>query len=132
MIRTYAVALLLAAASAHASAAQSGPSISRDSAASRLAGTWDGRFESDHGPAGTIQLVLAHDPSWRMSLEMSHGDKAIHSRASDVKVTGTSVSWSQDIEGTTCVASATVSGDTMTGEGSCAQHGTFKMELKKK
>jgi hypothetical protein len=126
------LAFAFAAAFTHASAAQSGPAISRDSTTRDVAGTWDGRFETDHGPGGTIQLVIAKDPAWRMSIDMAHGDKAMHSRATNVKVTTTSASWSMDVEGTSCVASATISGDTMTGEGTCAQHGTFKIELKKK
>ncbi len=131
MIRTSALTILLLAVSAPALHAQAARTPPADSLTARFAGIWDGRFITDHGPAGSLQLTVSRDTAWKMAIEMVHGDQAMPSRASDVKVAGTTISWTQDVMGMSCAASAKVDGDSMTGDASCGNVG-FKMELKKK
>ena len=130
MIRTYALSIALCAAWAPASHAQSARASAVDSLTSRFTGTWDGRFITDHGPAGSLQLIVSRDTAWKMSVEMVHGDQVMPSRATDVKVAGKTISWTQEVMGMACTASATVDGRSMTGDASCGNAG-FKMELKK-
>jgi len=130
MIRAAVFAVGLFGASATTSQAQSARTPA-DSATSRFAGTWDGKFVTDHGPAGAMQVTISRDTAWKMAVEMVHGDQAMPTRASDVKVAGKTISWTQEVMGMSCAASAKVDGDTMTGDASCGNVG-FKMELKKK
>ena len=131
MLRASALTIALLTVSASASHAQAARATAADSLTARFAGIWDGRFITDHGPAGGMQLTISHDSTWKMAIEMAHGDQAMPSRASDVKVAGRTISWTQDVMGMSCIASATVDGDAMAGDASCGPVG-FKMELKKK
>jgi hypothetical protein len=120
-------ALLLMISTTHGARAQA----MRDSLTTRFVGVWDGRFTTDHGPIGGMQVTVAHDTAWKVSIEMAHGDQAIPSRVTDVKVAGKRISWSQDVMGMTCATTATVDGTAMTGEASCGQM-SYKLELQRK
>src|SRR5262249_47883574 len=107
MIRTAVIAIVLLGASATASQAQAARTPV-DSLTSRFVGTWDGKFVTDHGPAGAMQVTVSRDTMWKMAVEMVHGDQAMPSRASDVKVAGKTISWTQEVMGMSCAASAKV------------------------
>ena len=130
LIRSHAIALALVAASATTTHAQSARTPS-DSLTARFAGVWDGKFVTDHGPAGVMQVNISRDTAWKMSVEMVHGDQAMPTRASDIKVAGKTIAWTQEVMGMSCAASAKVDGDSMTGDASCGSVG-FKMELERK
>ena len=131
MIRRFALTIALLATSAQAARAQNAPAKTpTDTLTARFVGVWDGRFTSDHA-AGGIQITIARDAAWRMAVEMSHGDQAFPVGTSEVKVAGKIISWNQDVMGTSCPATATVNGQTMTGEVSCSNM-NIKLELEKK
>lgn len=131
MIRRLALTIALLVASTQASHAQGAPAKApADSLATRFVGIWDGRFTADHA-AGGIQITVTKETAWKMSVEMSHGDQAFPVGTSDVKVSGKTLSWSQDVMGSSCPATATVNGPNMTGEVSCSNM-TIKLELEKK
>jgi hypothetical protein len=130
MIRTTAFAVILFATAAHAGRAQSAAKPATDSLAARFTGVWDGRFSSDHA-AGGMQLTVSRDTAWKASVEMAHGDQAIPTRVTDVKISGKTITWNQDLMGTTCTVSAVVEGTSMTGDGTCGPM-MFKIELQKK
>jgi hypothetical protein len=131
MIRRFALTIALLVASTHASRAQGAPvKASADSLEARFVGVWDGRFTTDHA-AGGIQITVAKETAWKMSVEMSHGDQAFPVGTSDIKVSGKTISWTQDVMGSSCPATATVNGQNMTGEVSCSNM-TIKLELEKK
>jgi hypothetical protein len=110
--------------------AQSALKRPTDSLTTRFVGVWDGRFVSDHA-AGGMQLTVSRDTAWKAAIEMAHGDQAIPTMVRDVKVDGKTISWNQSLMGTTCAASATVDGTSMTGDAACGQM-SFKIELQKK
>ena len=88
MIRRLALTIALLVASTQASRAQGAPAKApADSLAARFVGVWDGRFTTDHA-AGGIQITIAKDAAWKLSVEMSHGDQAFPVGTSDVKVVG--------------------------------------------
>lgn len=130
MIRTSAIAIAFFTVSAGSMRAQSARTPS-DSLTSRFAGTWDGKFVTDHGPAGAMQVIISRDTAWKMSVEMVHGDQAMPTRATDIKISGKTISWTQEVMGMSCAASAKVDGVSMAGDASCGSVG-FKMELKRK
>jgi hypothetical protein len=129
MIRTLTIGLALLL-STHAASAQATRKTSQDSLTNRFVGVWDGRFITDHGPTGGMQLAIARDTAWKVSIEMAHGDQAIPNRVTEVKVDGRKISWSQDVMGMTCSTSATVDGEAMTGDASCGQM-SYKIDLRR-
>lgn len=131
MIRRLALTIALLVAFTQASRAQSATAKApTDSLVARFVGVWDGRFTTDHGNGG-IQITVAKEAAWKMSVEMSHGDQAFPVGASDVKVSGKTITWSQEVMGNSCPATVTVNGQNMTGEVSCSDM-TIKLELEKK
>jgi hypothetical protein len=120
MIRTFTIgfALLVSTRSASAQATRKAP---QDSLSTRFVGVWDGRFVADHGPTGGMQVTIARDSAWKVSIEMAHGDQPIANRVTDVKADGKKMSWSQDVMGMACTSSVTVDGEKMTGEAACGQ-----------
>jgi len=129
MIRTTAVAMAVFVSIAHNASAQS-KKAPQDSLSNRFVGVWDGRFITDHGPTGGMQLTISRDTAWKASIEMAHSDQAIPSRVTDVKVDGKKISWSQEVMGMTCATSASVEGEAMTGDASCGQM-TYKIDLRR-
>ena len=130
MIRPFILTAALFLGATHVRAqAQAAPA--RDSLTTRFAGLWDGRFVSDHGPAGVMQVTVARDSAWTLGVEMAHDGHAIATRAGGVKVAGQTISWTLYIVDMTCRVTATVDGDTMTGDGDCGTMG-FKLELQKR
>ena len=129
MIRTLTIGLALLV-STHAASAQATRKAPPDSLTNRFVGVWDGRFVTDHGPTGGMQMTVARDTAWKVSIEMAHGDQAIPNRVTEVKVDGKKISWSQDVMGMTCATSATVDGDVMSGEASCGQM-SYKIDLRR-
>src|SRR5262249_30393545 len=120
MIRTCALAIALLTAGAHAVRAQSAAKRSADSLTTRFVGVWDGKFVSDHATGG-MQLTVSRDTAWKAAIEMAHGDQAIPTLVTDVKVDGKRISWNQSLMGMTCAASATVEGTSMNGDAACGQ-----------
>jgi hypothetical protein len=129
MIRTLTIGLALLV-STHAASAQATRKAPQDSLTNRFVGVWDGRFVTDHGPTGGMQLTITRDTAWKASIEMAHSDQAIQNRVTDVKVDGKKISWNQDVMGMTCATSATVDGESMSGEASCGQM-TYKIDLRR-
>ena len=130
MIRKIALTMALLASSVHVARAQAARPV-RDSLTTRFVGVWDGSFVTNHGPGGGMQVTVARDTAWKVSIEMAHDDQAIPTRVTDVKVIGKTISWTQDVMGMTCAASAVVDGTSMTGDATCGQ-ASFKMELQRK
>jgi len=129
MIRTLTIGLALLV-STHGASAQAPQKAPPDSLTNRFVGVWDGRFITDHGPTGGMQLTISRDTAWKASIEMAHGDQAIPNRVTDVKVDGKKMSWSQEVMGMTCATSASVEGEAMTGDASCGQM-TYKIDLRR-
>jgi hypothetical protein len=129
MIRRFALTFVLLAIATQAAGAQRSR-VAPDSLTTRFVGVWDGRFVSDHATGG-MQLTLSRDTAWKASIEMAHGDQAIPTLVTNVKVAGKTISWTQELMGMTCATSATVDGTAMAGEAACGQL-NFKIDLQKK
>src|SRR5262249_14403633 len=120
MIRTLTIGSALLVFT-HAATAQATPKPPQASLTTLFVGVWDGRLVPDHGPTGGMQVTIARDSAWKVSIEMAHSDQPIANRVTDVKTDGKKMSWSQDVMGMTCNSSVIVNGEKMTGEAACGQ-----------
>src|SRR5215831_15413252 len=101
MIRSSILAAALLLGATHVRA-QARAAPARDSLTTRFAGLWDGRFVSDHGPAGVMQVTVARDSQWTVGVEMAHDGHAISTRAGGVKVAAQTITWNLSIVDMTC------------------------------
>jgi hypothetical protein len=134
MIRIAAVALSLTLVGTSSALAQSkSPKApATDSIATALVGTWEGKYQSDHG-AGAFTMVLGHDSAWTASMEMAmpDGSGTIPTKVSGFKVSGSNVTWTQELMGMACQSAAVLAAGTLRGETSCGQ-GSIGYVLRKK
>src|SRR3954468_12240966 len=77
-----------------------------------MLGTWEGPFTTDHGPSGTMQVVVAHDSTGvRATMKISlHPDMA-PSNLTDIKHVGDKITLAQETGGMRCSGSAGFNGD---------------------
>jgi hypothetical protein len=70
-------------------------------------GTWTGAMQSPRGASHGLDLAVAHDSLRGIMLTLSSGSiPAAEPR--DLKVSGDTLSWTQDLAGTSCAAAAVV------------------------
>jgi hypothetical protein len=134
MIRIAAVAISFTVACTSTALAQSttAKSAPSDSITTALVGTWEGKYQSDHG-AGAFTMVLGHDSAWTASMEMAmpDGSGTIPTKVSGFKVSGSNVTWTQELMGMACQSAAVLAAGTLRGETSCGQ-GSIGYVLRKK
>lgn len=133
MIRIAAAALALTTICASPALAQH-PSVKAapDSITSALVGTWEGQYQTDHG-AGAFTMIIGKDSVWTASLDMvsPDGSGSIPTRMSNFKVSGSNVTWTQELMGMSCKAAAVLAAGTLRGETTC-DHGAVSYVLRKK
>ena len=77
-----------------------------------MLGTWEGPFATDHGPGGTMQVVVAHDSTGvRATMKVSLHPEMAPSNLTDIKHVGDKVTWSQETGGMRCSGSAGLNTD---------------------
>jgi hypothetical protein len=96
-----------------------------------LEGVWVGQFQADHGDPGNLTLTITHDGEWKASVEMTYQNQPMPTRVHDFKVNGNTITWTQELMGGSCTASATLAAGTLRGETACG-HGTVGYLLRKK
>ena len=134
MNRRFPVALLLGALSvlpavAQRPATRATPSAQDSSA--RVVGTWEGTVELQ-GQKGGMELTVARDSVWRATMEfhVDHPFPAVPLR--DFRVTGDTVSWTNDLMASLCHSSALLEkGDRMSGQMVCGER-TLAFSLAKR
>jgi len=90
---------------------------------SPLLGVWEGAYKSDHGSGG-LRLVITRDTAWKATLASAPESTIPESYVDELRVEGTSISWTQSLMGATCAATAELEGSALKGEISCDHGGT--------
>ena len=130
MVRTFLMIASVAVLSANPVHAQSSrPDASQDSAKTKFAGTWEGDFESDHAPNGTVRLVLARDTEWKGTLEIVSNAQMPAAAVQNFEVSGNTITFTQDRDGSSCTASAQLEAGTLKGQMSCGHGGITTVNL---
>jgi hypothetical protein len=131
MVRTFLMFAWLAVLSTHPVQAQaSRPGAAQDSAKAKFAGTWEGSFESDHAPNGTVRLVLARDTEWKGTLEIVSNAHMPAAAIQNFEVSGNTITFTQDRAGSSCTASAQLEAGALKGQMSCG-HGGISFVLRR-
>jgi hypothetical protein len=137
MSRTVLLTFTLAALAAGALPAQ--VRTPKDFSAADLLGIWEGPYQSDAVPPGTLRLTVTRNASreWQVTLEVLSDQAPTAGAVRDFRVEEDRVSWVQDVADLTCASSATVAAGVMKGTAECSQNGAvvvtanFLLERKK-
>lgn len=125
---------VLASLPAAAQAPAKKPDISKE-----LIGTWEGPYQSEAVPPGSLKLAIARGPKqeWQVTLEVISDDPPPADVVRDFTVDGNTVSWVQTISDMECRSAATLVAGVIKGTAECTQGGavvvtaTFLLEKKK-
>jgi hypothetical protein len=125
------MAFLLAVAVSTPSKAQSAKLNSTPDSAKALVGSWEGSYVSDHAPTGAMKLVIGKDSVLKVSsLAMTMGNDMPVIPTRNFTVSSTDISWTQDMMGMTCEATAILKKGQMKGTIVCG-HGSVTFTLNK-
>ena len=81
-------------------------------------GVWEGKYTSNHTPPGTLKITIAHDSVLKTTMEF--GSLQVPPSAfKTITHEGDRITWTQELMGSACDGSGTVSGDTFKGEIHC-------------
>jgi hypothetical protein len=125
------VGLVLTIAVSTPSFAQ-GPKVNAaPDSAKALIGSWEGSYVSDHAPSGAMKLVIGKDSVLKVSsLAMAMGNDMPVISTRNFAVSPTDISWTQDMMGMTCEATAILKNGQMKGTIVCG-HGSVTFTLNK-
>jgi hypothetical protein len=125
------VGLVLTIAVSTPSIAQ-GPKVNAaPDSAKALIGSWEGSYVSDHAPSGAMKLVIGKDSVLKVSsLAMAMGNDMPVIATRNFVVSPTDISWTQDMMGMTCEATAILKNGQMKGTIVCG-HGSVTFTLNK-
>jgi hypothetical protein len=85
-----------------------------------LIGQWDGTYTADHGPSGTMNLTISKDTVLKLTaLNLSMGSNMAAVPVSNLAVTSTDISWTLDMMGQACTATAVEKHGEMRGSMAC-------------
>ena len=110
------------------------PDISKD-----LIGTWEGPYQSEMVPPGSLKLVIARNPNreWQVTLEIFADQPPAAGEVRNFKVEGDTVSWAQTVSEMDCLSTLTLVAGLLRGGAECWQNGavavtaSFLLEKKK-
>lgn len=102
-------------------------------------GVWEGPYQSEAVPPGTLKLTVARDASkaWQVTLEIFSDQPPPAGPVKDFKVEGNKISFSQEIAEMVCLSTGTITSGVLKGTAECSQNGavvvtaTFLLEKKK-
>jgi hypothetical protein len=122
MIGSVSRALAVLALTSGIAAAQqpATPDISR-----QLLGTWEGPYQSEAVPPGTLKLTVAKGDKqeWKVTLTVLSDEPPPAGEVQDFTVQGNTVSWAQDIADMQCKSTATLVAGVLKGSAECSQGG---------
>jgi len=125
------VGLVLTIAGSTPSIAQGPKVIAAPDSATALIGSWEGSYVSDHAPSGAMKLVIGKDSVLKVSsLAMAMGNDMAVVPTRNFAVSPTDISWTQDMMGMTCEATAILKNGQMKGTIVCG-HGSVTFTLSK-
>lgn len=113
--------------------------ISPPSQAAAVIGVWEGPYQSEAVPPGSLKLTVVRDSTRALqaTLEVFSDSPPPVGPVKDFKLEGNKVSWSQEIAEMVCLSSGTITSGVMKGTAECSQNGavvvtaTFLLEKKK-
>ena len=115
-----------------ASAQVPAPDISK-----QIVGTWQGPYQSESVPPGSLKLVIARDAmGWKVTMDVISDQPPSVGDIKDFAVDKGTLSWSQDIQDMSCKSTATLVSGVLKGSAECSQGGavvltaTFLLEKK--
>jgi len=115
-----------------ASAQVPAPDISK-----QIIGTWQGPYQSESVPPGSLKLVIARDATgWKVTMDVISDQPPPVGDIKDFTVDKGTLSWSQDIQDMNCKSTATLVSGVLKGSAECSQGGavvltaTFLLEKK--
>ena len=83
------------------------PGVSADSMARLMNGTWEGPFTTDHGPTGTMSVVISHDSAGvNATMQISAHMDVAPSPLTNIKHENGKVTWTQETAGMSCSGAA--------------------------
>jgi hypothetical protein len=130
-IAAVTIAVLVASVPAHAQSPTSKPAAGGDKATISFVGEWEGTYQTDHGPGGSMSMRIAKDSIWKATAEVLSGSQAMATRITSVSVDGNTIAWTQELMGMSCKASAVLEAAEMKGTTVC-EHGSMTMVMRKK
>lgn len=74
-----------------------------------LTGRWSGTVTSAQGITSSFTVAVAHDSLQGMTLTTATGERIPVAKITNITMDGTRLQWTQDLSGTSCKATATVS-----------------------
>ena len=129
--RLFGMTLLLAVAVSSPALAQAGKTNATPDSAKALIGSWEGSYTSDHAPTGAMKLTISKDSVLKVSsLAMAMGNEMPAISTHNFAVTSTDISWTQDMMGMSCEATAILKNGQMRGTIVCA-HASVNFTLNK-
>ena len=127
----FGTALLLTMALSTPSSAQRPKANAAPDSAKALVGSWEGSYLSDHAPTGAMKLVISKDSVLKVSsLAMTMGNDMPVIPTRNFTVSTTDISWTQDMMGMACEATAILKNGQMKGTIVCA-HASVTFTLSK-
>jgi len=110
----------------------------QSSLANQILGTWEGPYQSESVPPGSLKLVVARGEqnSWKVTMEVLSDQPPPAGEVQNFTVTNDSVSWTQLIAEMECRSTATLVAGVLKGTAECWQGGavavtaTFLLEKK--
>lgn len=127
----FGMTLLLTVAVSTPALAQATKANATPDSAKALIGSWEGSYSSDHAPTGAMKLVIGNDTILKVSsLAMAMGNDMPVIVTRNFVVSPTDISWTQDMMGMSCEATAILKNGQMKGTIVCA-HASVTFTLNK-
>jgi len=127
----FGMALLFTIALSAPSTAQAPKVSTPPDSAKALIGSWEGSYVSDHAPTGAMKLVISKDSVLKVSsLSMAMGGEMPVIATRNFTVSPTDISWTQDMMGMSCEATAILKNGQLKGTIVCG-HGAVTFTLNK-
>ncbi|HTL05473.1 MAG TPA: hypothetical protein VL241_06965 [Gemmatimonadales bacterium] len=126
MMQTVRRALAALALTAGVAAAQqpAAPDISK-----QLLGTWEGPYQSEAAPPGSLRLTIAKGDKgeWKVTMIVLSDQPPPTGDIQEFTVQGNSLSWSQDIADMQCKSTAQLVAGVLKGTAECSQGGAVAL-----
>jgi hypothetical protein len=102
------------------------PVPAQENLAKQIIGTWQGPYQAEQVPPGSLKLVVARDTSgWKVTMDVISDDPPPVGEVREFKVEADQVSWVQDIAEMECHAVAKMVGGALKGQSECTQGGAL-------
>ena len=102
------------------------PVLAQGNLAKQVIGTWQGPYQAENVPPGSLKLVVARDTSgWKVSMDVISDDPPPVGEVREFKIDADQVSWTQDIAEMECRSVAKLVAGALKGQSECTQGGAL-------